>query len=178
MTLVVARKRLNRNLQSRDGSALPVCHGRTKSAPEALGSSVQPSVALVSAGMQTQQTESINNSNMDPTLQSSLSQSQTWQAKLQQISPDRNLNNVTKALCYERSHSHSCDSLQNVEAKPCQQLPSPPCTRNVPLPIIRRSSKEVAVEDLALTINRNLQIEGIQLQHKCVTINKVIYYIF
>lgn len=172
VTLVVARKRLNRNLQSRDGSALPVCHGRTKSAPEALGSSVQPSVALGSAGMQTQQTESINNFNMDSTLHSSLSQSQTWQAKLQQISPDRNLNNVTKALCYERSHSHSCDSLQNVEAKPCQQLPSPPCTRNVPLPIIRRSSKEVAVEDLALTINRNLQIEGIQLQHKCITINK------
>jgi hypothetical protein len=165
---------LNRNLQSRDGNALPVWHGRTKSAPEALGNNVQ-SVALVSAGMQTQQTESINNANMDPTLQSSLSQSQTWQAKLQQISPDRNLNNVTKALCYERSHSHSCDSLQNVEAKPCQQLPSPPCTRNVPLPIIRRSSKEVAVEDLALTIKRNLQIEGIQLQHKCVTINKVIY---
>jgi hypothetical protein len=174
VTLVVARKRLNRSLQSRDGSSLPVYHGRTKSAPEALGSSAQPSTALVSGSMQTQQTESISNGNMDSTLHSSLSQSQTWQAKLQQISPDRNSNNVTKASYYDRSHSHSCDSLQNVEVKPCQQLPSPPCTRNMPLPIIRRSSKEVAVEDLALTINRNLQIEGIQLQHKCVTINKVI----
>lgn len=174
MTLVVARKRLNRNLQSRDGHALPVCHGRTKSAPEALGSNVPPSVAPVGAGMQSQQSESIDNANMDLTSQSPLSQPQARQAKLQQISSDRNLNNITKALCHERSHSHSCDSLQNVEAKPCQQLPSPPCTRNVPLPIIRRSSKEVAVEDLAMNIKRNLQIESIQLQQKCVTINKVI----
>lgn len=173
MTLVVARKRLNRNAQSRDGQPLPVCHGRTKSAPEALGSSVQPSAAPVGAGMQTQQSESISNTNIDPKLHSPLLQSQTWQAKLQQVSPDRNLNNIAKALCHERSHSHSCDALQNVEAKPCQQLSSPPCSRHVSSPIIRRSSKEVTVDDLAVSIKRHVQIEGIQLLQKCVTINKV-----
>jgi hypothetical protein len=169
---VVARKKLNRNVQSTDGQSIPVCHGRTKSAPEALVSSVQPS-APVGTGMQTRQSESISNANIDPKLYSPLSQSQTWQAKLQQISPDRNLNNIAKALCHERNHSHSCDTLQNVEANSCQQLSSPPCTRHENSPIIRRSSKEVAVEDLAVSIKRNLQIEGVQLLQKCVTINKV-----
>ncbi|KDR23920.1 Ligand of Numb protein X 2 [Zootermopsis nevadensis] len=172
VTLVVARKKLNRNAQSRDGQPLPVCHGRTKSAPEALGTNMQPSAAPVGASMQTQQPESISNANTDPDLHSPLLQSQTWQAKLQQISPDRNLNNIVKALCHERSHSHSCDALQNVEGKPCQQLSSPPCARHVPSSIIRRSSKEVTVDDLAINIKRNLQIEGIQLLQKCVTINK------
>jgi hypothetical protein len=171
---VVARKRLNRNSQSTADLALPVCHGRTKSAPEALGSNVQPSVEPVCAAMRTHQSESISNANMDPALHSSLTPSQRWQSALQHVSPDKNLNNVTKSMCYERSHSHSCDSLQNVEAKPYHQLPSPPCTRNMPLPIIRKSCKELAVEDLAVNIKRNLQIDSMQLQQKCVTINKVI----
>ncbi|XP_069692824.1 ligand of Numb protein X 2-like isoform X2 [Periplaneta americana] len=155
VTLVVARKRLNRNLQNKDSHSLPVCHGRTKSAPEALGSTT----ITVGTDVQSQATDSIKNINIDPT-----SQSQTWQAKLQQISPDRNISNVTKTLCLERSHSHSCDSLQKMEGKTCQQLPSPPC--------IRRASREVAVDDMAVNIKRNLHIEGIQLQQKCVTINK------
>ncbi|PSN43996.1 hypothetical protein C0J52_16483, partial [Blattella germanica] len=167
VTLVVARKRLNRSLQNRDAHALPVCHGRTKSAPETLGSTMQPTASPGGAGHQSPASESITNANIDPA-----SQSQTWQSKIQQISPDRNSNIVTKTLCHERNHSHSCDSLQKVDAKPCQQLPSPPCIRNVPLPVLRRSSKEVAVEDLAVNIKRNLQIEGIQLQQKCVTISK------
>ena len=173
MTLVVARKRLNRHSQSTADLALPVCHGRTKSAPEALGSNVQPSVEPVGAAVQTQQSESIKNANVDPALHSSLTPSQTWQATQQRISPDKNLNNVTKSMCYERSYSHSCDSLQNVEAKPYNQLPSPPCTRNVPPPIVRKSCKEVCVEDLAVNIKRNLLIDSMQLQQKCVTINKV-----
>ena len=77
-------------------------------------------------------------------------------------------------MCFERSYSHSCDSLQNVEAKPYNQLPSPPCTRNVPPPIVRKSCKEVGVEDLAVNIKRNLQIDSMQLQQKCVTIIKVL----
>jgi hypothetical protein len=134
---------------------------------------VQPSAAPPGAGVQIQHSESISNANIDPELHSPPVQSQTWQAKLQQVSPDRNLNGITKALCHERSHSHSCDALQNVEAKPCQQLSSPLCTRHVPSPIVRRSSKEVTVDDVAVSIKRNLQIEGIQLLQKCVTINKV-----
>lgn len=172
VTLVVARKRLNRHSQNTADLALPVCHGRTKSAPEALGSNVLPSVEPVCAPVQTQQSESIKNANVDPALHSSLAPSQTWLATQQHISPDKNLNNVTKSMCYERSHSHSCDSLQNVEAKPYHRLPSPPCTRNVPLPIVRKSCKEVAVEDLAVNIKRNLLIDSMQLQQKCVTINK------
>lgn len=174
MTLVVARKRLNRHSQNTADLALPVCHGRTKSAPEPLGSNVQPSVEPIYAAAQTQQSESIKNANVDPALHSSLPPSQTWQAKQQRISPDKNLNNVTKSMCYERSYSHSCDSLQNVEAKPYNHLPSPPCTRNVPPAIVRKSCKEMGVEDLAVNIKRNLQIDSMQLQQKCVTINKVL----
>lgn len=171
---MVARKKLNRHSQSTADLALPVCHERTKSAPEALGSNVQPSVEPVCAPVQTQQSESIKNANVDPAFHSSLAPSQTWQATQQHVSPDKNLNNITKSMFYERSHSHSCDSLQNVEAKPYYQGPSSPSTRNVPLPIIRKPCKEVAVEDLAVNIKRNLQIDSMQLQQKCVTINKVL----
>ncbi|KAJ9576649.1 hypothetical protein L9F63_025453, partial [Diploptera punctata] len=162
VTLVVARKRLNRGLQTKDGQPQQICHGRASY--EHLGNSAEPSVPTSDESLHSPSSDSISCASID--------QSQTWQAKLQQISPDRNSNIVAKTLCQEQNHSHLCEMLQKDEIKINQDVPSPPGNRNKTFQIMKRSSKEIVAEDLAINIKRNLQIEGIQLQQKSVTINK------
>ncbi|GLH08152.1 Protein lap4 [Gryllus bimaculatus] len=145
VTLVVARKKLNHN-----SFAVPVCHGRTKSAPEALGASFHPSPNATTS----------DESYFSP----------SERAKLPHDTVDRNMN-IPKPIYSERSHSQSCDSLQRVSNLGADGIHymSSPNGSDIPVPRIS-STKEST--DETVSNKYNLQLDGLHLQQKLVTINK------
>ena len=149
-------------MQNRDDQPQEFCSRRKYS--EYLGNNCEPSVLTSDESLHSPSSDS----SVDPS-----SQSLTWQGKLQEVSPDRNSNIVAQTLCQDQNHSLLCDSLWKDDTKANQDVPTPPGNRNINYQKIKKNTKEIAVEDLAVNIKRNLQIEGIRLQQKCVTIIKV-----